>query len=334
MKSDALFSYQPPFNLFAFLILWPLSWVLSPRALHSTNVFLIKLTVSAAIRHRENECTDGQPPLQSFPTLIIIAVYERYLAKGQSLRESGTGAAYNIYNSFTKGVKRVPFLERLVSSSATDLYDAIFDVEVTHDFDLFHDSDDEGAHNGLSSRISRESLHATSLTPAAGPSRSRSRRRGPPSVPRTPTSPTGKGRFDGSPHTSPYHRGAALPALLEPSSSGEIQTIGPRSPLNRLFTSRREFSASQERLSATVSADLGLKKLENMVDEIRQLPVNKLKEEMKELQVSLATLVLLCADANVCTAVIPGASGSYREPVADANTGNAQRDRRAFYDPA
>jgi hypothetical protein len=45
VKSDALFSYQPPFNLLAFIILWPASFILSPRTLHSWNVFLIKLTV-------------------------------------------------------------------------------------------------------------------------------------------------------------------------------------------------------------------------------------------------------------------------------------------------
>ena len=45
-KPDALFSYQPPFNLMAFLVLWPLRFVVSPRKLHSANVFMIKLTVS------------------------------------------------------------------------------------------------------------------------------------------------------------------------------------------------------------------------------------------------------------------------------------------------
>ena len=45
VKTDALFMYQPPFNLFAYVILLPLSWVLSPRALHTVNVFLIRLTV-------------------------------------------------------------------------------------------------------------------------------------------------------------------------------------------------------------------------------------------------------------------------------------------------
>jgi hypothetical protein len=45
MKSDALISYQSPFNLLAFAILWPASFVLTPRALHTANVFLLRLTV-------------------------------------------------------------------------------------------------------------------------------------------------------------------------------------------------------------------------------------------------------------------------------------------------
>ena len=45
VKSDALFSYQPPFNILAFLLLSPLSWCVSPRTLHVVNVFLIKVTV-------------------------------------------------------------------------------------------------------------------------------------------------------------------------------------------------------------------------------------------------------------------------------------------------
>ena len=48
VKSDALFSYQPPFNILAFLLLGPLSLFASPRTLHSVNVFLIRLTVSQA----------------------------------------------------------------------------------------------------------------------------------------------------------------------------------------------------------------------------------------------------------------------------------------------
>jgi len=49
VKSDALFSYQPPFNILAFVILKPASYILSPRSLHSANVFLIRLTVSILV---------------------------------------------------------------------------------------------------------------------------------------------------------------------------------------------------------------------------------------------------------------------------------------------
>lgn len=44
-QSDALYSYQPPFNLVAYIILLPMSFILSPRSLHTVNVFLIKVTV-------------------------------------------------------------------------------------------------------------------------------------------------------------------------------------------------------------------------------------------------------------------------------------------------
>ncbi len=53
---DSLFSYQPPFNLFAFMVLWPLSFIVSPRALHSANVFLIKLTVSPRVLSLPRVC--------------------------------------------------------------------------------------------------------------------------------------------------------------------------------------------------------------------------------------------------------------------------------------
>lgn len=198
-------------------------------------------------------------------------------------------------------MKHVPFLERLVSSSTTDLYDAIFDIEVTHDLELFHDSDDEDHHPALSSHVSHDSLRARAPSPTlAGRALSRSQSRRQPSVPRTPTSPTRRERYDGSPRSSPFHRVTALPSLLEPSASGEIQTVGPRSPLSRLFTTRRDFSASQERLNTSAAVDQSVKKLEGMIEEIRHLPVNRLKEEMKELQVQIQAFygifTCLCRD--------------------------------------
>ena len=49
VRSDAIFSYLPPVNLLAFVILSPLSCVLSPRALHRLNVFAIRATVSLPV---------------------------------------------------------------------------------------------------------------------------------------------------------------------------------------------------------------------------------------------------------------------------------------------
>lgn len=62
VKSDALFSYRPPFNLLAILILVPLKHILTPRWFHKINVFAIRVL--------------------NAPILLLIALYERrYLWK-------------------------------------------------------------------------------------------------------------------------------------------------------------------------------------------------------------------------------------------------------------
>jgi hypothetical protein len=120
-----LFSYQVPFNLLAYLTLKPASWCLSPRALHSFNVFLIKLT--------------------SLPILIIIGLYERHLSVGPGLRQSGKGAAQSIFSSLPKPIKNIPILEALMGSEASNLYEAIFDVEATRELGLFVDDSEAGS---------------------------------------------------------------------------------------------------------------------------------------------------------------------------------------------
>ncbi|KAI0077860.1 hypothetical protein K474DRAFT_1661071 [Panus rudis PR-1116 ss-1] len=260
VKSDALFSYQPPFNLMAFAILWPMSFVVTPRTLHSANVFLIKLT--------------------SFPILIVIGIYERYLREGQKLRESGTGA----YNSLSRRMKSMPILEHIVGTSSTDIFEAIFDVEEHHDFhdDLFSDSDDE-ERPPLQTSVSQDSIRPPSIN-VSRPSQSQSQppdARQPYTTPRTPQSARSLRPDAGSPTNSPRKRRTTLLPAIDSSNSGEIPTIGPRSPLSRLFSGRREASASQ--LDRALS-ESGVRKIETLVDEMRNLPVNRLKEEMKELQ--------------------------------------------------
>ncbi|KAK7690562.1 hypothetical protein QCA50_005660 [Cerrena zonata] len=273
VKSDALFSYQPPFNLLAFLILWPLSFVVTPRRLHSINVFLIKLT--------------------SFPTLIIIGIYERYLRVGQKWRAQGSDA----YNSFSRKMKNMPILEHIVGSSSTDIYEAIFDVEDNHSFHgLFTDSDEEDQDRpNLRSAFSQDSMRPPSIS-VEGPRESRSQ---PPpesripyngaNPPETPRSARGfkQDHTTGSPSGSPRPRRSALPTI-DSATSGEIQTVGPRSPLSRLFTGRREISVSLTQVdkvvAASASAEAGIRRVETLVDDIKRMPINRLKEEMKELQ--------------------------------------------------
>ncbi|EPT01375.1 hypothetical protein FOMPIDRAFT_133127 [Fomitopsis schrenkii] len=245
VKSDALFSYQPPFNLLALAILWPLSFVVSPRTLHSANVFLIKLT--------------------SFPFLIIIGIYERYLAQSQIWRDS---TEQSFYSRLTRNMKKLPLFDLLGTGSA-DIYEAIFDVEVSQEADLFADSDDEQQRTHIIAPASETSRHRrrTSLPRSPPLGRSRSRREGP------------------SPSVSPRPRKITLPAMVG-SSSGELQTAGQRSPLSKLYSTRGNGSAAQmERVSsAAAGMDAGVRKLEAMIEDVRSLPVNKLKDEMKELQ--------------------------------------------------
>lgn len=246
VKSDALFSYQPPFNILAFLILKPASWIVSPRALHTLNVFLIRLT--------------------SLPILIVIGIYERHFASGQSLRESGKGAAQSLFNSLPRHIKNMPLVEALVGSSTNDLYEAIFDVEVSQDMDLFHGSEDDLP--ALRSLRSRDTLR-----PDSSPT---------PRMRRQPSNTSSLRREASSAHTSPRVQVSTLPPIDPPSNSLFVQS--QRSPLAKLFTR----TASDHQTVA--SAEASVRRVEALLDDIRDLPVHKLKDEMKELQVRISLL--------------------------------------------
>ncbi|KAJ4229208.1 hypothetical protein NW759_003934 [Fusarium solani] len=58
VKSDAIFAYPPPFNLFALVILLPLRCILSPRTFHLTHVTLVRIS--------------------NAPLLLVIGLYERH----------------------------------------------------------------------------------------------------------------------------------------------------------------------------------------------------------------------------------------------------------------
>lgn len=249
VKSDALFSYQPPFNILAFLVLKPASYIISPRSLHSCNVFLIKLT--------------------SLPILIVIGLYERYFAAGQKLGLSGKDVAQSFLNSLPRRIKNLPIMEAFLGSASSDLYGAIFDMELTQDFGLFEEESDDDELHPLRSFASRDSLRRSATAPV--PKTERQRRKS--SIPRSPT----REQVSRSPQ-----RRSRVASYLSPrvdtTSSAEVPSSGSLlSPLTRLFAPS----------AAAGHTDAGITRMEALLDDIRELPVQKIRDEMKELQVSI-----------------------------------------------
>jgi len=249
VNSDALFSYQPPFNLVAFIILKPASYFLSPRALHSANVFLIKLT--------------------SFPFLIIIGIYERHLTAGQRLRQSSKDAAHSIYSSLPRRIRHIPFLEAMVGSHSGDLYAAIFDVEPSHHSELFDSLDNEypAMHPSEPSYAHIKPGESQPRTPA----RKRATSLRSLCVEPDPSSP----------HESPrLRKTSGLSPLVETFGSAEVAAPGAKSPLSQLFGVHSQNHSS-------VGADVAVPdaaKAESSSRDIRDIPVQRLRDEMKELQ--------------------------------------------------
>ncbi|KAG8213231.1 hypothetical protein J3R82DRAFT_11697 [Butyriboletus roseoflavus] len=238
VKSDALFSYQPPFNVLAFLILKPASYVLSPRALHSANVFLIKLT--------------------SFPILIIIALYERRLASGRETKECKTDSKYAFYQSLPRHLKSMPLVEYLVGSKSTDLYDVIFDVEESRDFNLFYDSENEDGEV--------TSLAAVSIVPASPASRS-------PSYGRTALLDSQQ-----TPRSARKRKISTLAPLQEVSSNAKVLSLDTTTPLSKLFSHSRPVTAIDHESGGN------LQRMQTLLDQYRDLPIRRLEDEMKEIQ--------------------------------------------------
>lgn len=102
------------------------------------------------------------------------------------------------------------------------------------------------------------------------------------SPPRSPMKGSGY-----SPGASPLHLPSGLPAVLEPGYSAEIPSLGKRSPLARLFAGGGLAAGNAGgSVKLDKAGEASLKKLETLLEDVKDLPVNKLKDEMKELQAS------------------------------------------------
>ncbi|KAH8108342.1 hypothetical protein DFH11DRAFT_1517080 [Phellopilus nigrolimitatus] len=110
VKADYLFSYQPPINVFALVVMLPASYVLSPRWFHKVNVFMIRLT--------------------SFPILLFIAYYERQakFIHATTFTETVSATMERVIETLPRSIKRMTLFEGIFAGKASDI-DAIFDVE-------------------------------------------------------------------------------------------------------------------------------------------------------------------------------------------------------------
>ncbi|KAG9018403.1 hypothetical protein FRB93_000106 [Tulasnella sp. JGI-2019a] len=109
VKTDALFSYQPPLNLFAFAFMLPMSFILNRRWFHKVNVFMIRVT--------------------SFPILLMIAVYERQkvIHQATTMRETVDGMVDTVFDSLPKRIRRLTIFDTLVGNGHD--INTVFDVE-------------------------------------------------------------------------------------------------------------------------------------------------------------------------------------------------------------
>lgn len=152
-----------------------------------------------------------------------------------------------------------------MGSSTNELYDAIFDVELTSEFDPFEDADEDGdmgisvipsTYSGENPNTRASAIHINRrATPSPSPRRQKS-----------PIASIRSQRRRAISGLLPLELNSAQSGAGELSSSPLARLYAPRTPLD----DRVEGAARH---------------LEGLLDDMRELPVQKLKEEIKEIQV-------------------------------------------------
>jgi hypothetical protein len=160
----------------------------------------------------------------------------------------------------------------MVGSHSSDLYEAIFEVEFSHQLELFDGLNDElpAMHSPGASRANPRPGESQ----PGSPTRKRAR------SPRSDIDPP-------SPRESPRPRKTSgFSPLVETFSSTEVPSLEANSPLSKLFRVRPRIStAPDDHPLADTDAVAVVKKMEGLLGEMRDLPVHRLKDQMKELQV-------------------------------------------------
>jgi hypothetical protein len=193
--------------------------------------------------------------------------------------------AQSIYNFLPRPVRSLPIFEELMGTDLHDVYEAIFDVEpdlIEEDEELFQDMEQDrvGLHSWMSREIGRNGTHTPpqiNLPSESAPeSPARAERRAS-SFPRAQP---------GQPSSSPRTRKLSLrPSLAEPLRVSEAQGLAPRSPLSRLYSNRlSEADAGPSPVEKLDKVEEGVRRVQELLEDVREMPVAKLEGEMRELQ--------------------------------------------------
>lgn len=139
VKSDAIFSYMPPFNILALAILLPLKWSMSDRMFHKIHV--------AAVR------------TLNLPTLLLIAWYERRTLWITDKRRKYGGKRIDWKNANGPSVTHAKFWSISRFSVHGDLH-AVFEVDPPQSVLDKIDKDDDFEPGDPLGDLSRDRLNA------------------------------------------------------------------------------------------------------------------------------------------------------------------------------
>jgi hypothetical protein len=131
VKSDAIFAYQPPFNILAIFVFIPLRFILSPRWFHKIHVYTVRLV--------------------NLPILLVIAVYERRLLWSD-------GSAPSSPQNGAKGLKGKDgrwFWEKWRITAHRDIR-AVFEIELPESVEEEIAMDDTLTHNLIRRQFVRQ----------------------------------------------------------------------------------------------------------------------------------------------------------------------------------
>jgi hypothetical protein len=223
----------------------------------------------------------------------VIRVYERHFAPGRGFVEKSKDKIAEIYHTLPRQLRSVPLLEALMGNNGANLMEAIFEVDLSPD-DVGNLFPEESKTPDLSRGTSRISMAGADAN----------------LVPQSPTSVTTRRKGQSR---APSRRGVSRPPPANTTSAANLAAAAPAppadqdapihheifdSPLVRLISGR---SAAHRRSDANVNweeAVASLKKVETLLEIVKETPVVTLKEDIKELQVRRFVDSRFCMELN------------------------------------